>query len=190
MRFRQVLIYFKYTKMNNIMQDHLTNLRVISKVQEGQSLDTTKKLSVYEPSFWNWIMRKWGSDGKVETVRFLRDFYRTLDQSTEQLINDICKANDAGKNKYLENAINLARQIRSSLNGINNLTKTYKKFPDVVADLESITQDVAIITYKQLIAVIPKDKLCNLNSSITINGTVVYEGIDDGKFIPADEDEL
>lgn len=176
--------------MNNIMQDHLTNLRVIGKIQEGQSLDTTKKLSVYEPTWWNWVFRKWGSDGKVEVVRFLREFYRTLDQSTEQLINDYNKAHDESKKgKYLENAINLAYQIRNSLAGVNNLTKTYKKFPDVVADLESITQDVAIITYKQLLAIIPKEKAKSLQNTININGMVVYEGIDfsESGNLPIDE---
>lgn len=162
--------------MNNIMQDHLKNLRVISKLQEGQSLDTNKKLAIYEPTWFNWILRKISYDNKYEVIRFLRDFYRTLEQSTEQLICDLTYVKDKiKKNKLMENVINLTKQLKLSFVGLDNLMKTYKKYPEIVADLESITQDIAILTYKQLLDCIPENKIDNLTETITINGQVIFE---------------
>ena len=62
--------------MNNIIHDHLNKLRLISKLRQGQSLDTNGQLSVYEFSYMNWLWRKWHNSNKEEVVRYLQEFYK------------------------------------------------------------------------------------------------------------------
>jgi len=158
--------------MNNIIHEYLNKLRIISKIKAGQRLDTTNGLSVYEEGWYNWLLRKYYHDNKDEGVRYLQDLYKAIDQSVEQLINDIYTiADENKKNKKIHVAINLAEKIRSSIIGIENLAKTYHYYPKIVATLEGIVQDFAVPTYLQLLDYIPKHKLTkDLIGDIQFNG--------------------
>lgn len=166
--------------MNDIMHDHLNKLRIISKIREGQSLNTRNgQFSVYEPSIANWIWRKLAGDDKDEVVRCLQDFYRSLDQTVEQLIGEIKgeTQDTARKNRLAYVAINLAEKIRSSIKGIECLSKTYTSYTKTTSTLEGIVQDFAIVTYKQLLDVIPVDKMTKvLRERVTYNDIILYDG--------------
>lgn len=166
--------------MNNTIHDHLNKLRLISKLKEGQSLDTTNDLSVYEFTYLNWFWRKWRGDNKEEVTRFLQEFYRSVDQSTEQLINEIknCKE-EQKKNKYIKVSINLAEKLKDSIHGLEILSKTYNNYPKTIAIIEGIIQDFAISTYSQLLEIIPQNKYGReLSSNVTYHGNIIYMGIE------------
>ena len=167
--------------MHNIMHDQLNKLRLISKLQEGQSLDTTNGLTVYEFGIWNWAWRKWNRDNKDEVTRYLQEFYRSVDQSVEQLVSDIrCSKDETKRKKFINIAENLAEKIKASITGIEKLSKTYSQYPKTTSTLEGIVQDFAIVTYKQLMEVIPVENLSKiLKENILYNGILLYVGVND-----------
>lgn len=161
--------------MNNVMQEQLTTLRIISKIQETESLTTDGKIEIYKPTYWNWFWRKVARDNKDKVVKFLSDFYKTLDQTVDQLIQEVKRNADNG-NKQIDIAINVAKQIKSSFVGLNNLIKTYRYYPEAISALEGIVNDIAITTYKQLLNCLPNDKIPKeLFEIITINGIIIYQ---------------
>lgn len=169
--------------MNNILHEQLNKLRIISKVRAGQRLDTTNDLTVYEESLLNWLLRKYYHDNKDEGVRYLQDLYRSIQQTVEHLISDISTTQDSIKKfNKIQVAINLAEKIKSSITGIENLSKTYSSYPKTTAMLEGIIQDYAISIYVQLLEIIPKNKYTKaLNESVSFLGTILYQNNDINK---------
>lgn len=163
--------------MNDGMHDLLNKLRVIGKVQKGQKLDVANGvLNVYVDGWFNWIGRKWNRDSKDEGIRFLRDLYKSLQQSIDPIIRESQNnQNDAKKSMSIYVLINTATELKASIKGIENLSKTYVVYPTTVAALEGILRDYVIVTYSALIDAIPEQKLTNeLRESIMYNNTIVY----------------
>jgi len=167
------------------MHEYLNKLRIISKIRPGQRLYTINNdLTVYEESIIQWIYRKWYRDSKDETTRILQDLYKSIDQEVEQLTfnlkvgffensSDTKKSDIVSKKKQL--IITLAEKIKSSIVGIENLSKTYEQYPKTTAILEGIVQDFAIVIYKHLLEYIPVSELGKyLKGNISYNGTIIY----------------
>jgi hypothetical protein len=167
--------------MNINLHEQLNKLRIIGKLREGQSLYTKENITVYEFSYLNWAWRKWYNDNKEEVVRYLQEFYRSVDQSVEMLILDIQRTQDTTKqNKLIHVAINLAEKIKLSILGVENLSKTYAGFPKITAMLEGIIQDFAAVTYKQLLEIIPNNMLTrDISSNLTYHNNILYKGLED-----------
>jgi hypothetical protein len=166
--------------MNNIIHDYLNKLRLISKLKEGQSLYVKDTVNIYEFNYINWLWRKFYNDNKNEVVRYLQELYKSIDQSIEMLINEINTHNKETfkKKSDITIAIILAEKIKSSINGIENLSKTYIHFPQTVAMLEGIIQDYAISSYKQLMEIIPEElKTKNLSGNVIYNDIILYQEI-------------
>jgi len=163
--------------MYGITYEHLNNLRIISKIRPGQRLDTTNGLTIYEDGIINWLFRKYYRDTKDETVYILQNLYKSIDQCSEQLISDIINIKDKNKLfKKITIAINLAENLKTSISGIENLSKTYSQYPKTVSVLEGIIYDIAIITYTQLIDNIPMDKLTKtLKENVLYNSNIIYD---------------
>lgn len=178
------------SSVNNIMHEHINKLRIISKIRPGQKLDTTSGITVYEESIFNWLYRKYYRDSKDEAVRILQEIYKSIDRSTEQLLLDFKNVKDKNKLfKLITIIINLAENIKSSITGIENLSKTYVQYPKTVATLEGIIQDFAIVSYTQLLESIPEEKLTkNLRENINYMGVVLYLGKNSILFIENKED--
>jgi hypothetical protein len=177
--------------MNDVMHDLLNKLRVISKIKEGQKLDTANGLNVYTEGWVNWLLRKWNRDNKDEGIRYLRELYKALQQSVETVINErsIQLANQK-KSMATYVLINAASELKASVKGLDNMCKTYANFPTTVAALDGILKDYVIVTYSSLMEAIPEDKLTkDLRESITYGGVVVYNG-KDGMHIPNVSAEL
>ncbi len=156
--------------MNNVIHDYLNKLRLISKLKEGQSLCVKDHVSIYEFNYVNWFWRKLYNDNKNEVARFLQEFYKSIDQSVELLVSDL-----KNKPKNISVIINLAEKIKLSIHGIENLSKTYNNYPQIVAILEGIIQDYAISSYKQLLENIPVNcRTKYLNDDVMYNETVLY----------------
>lgn len=170
--------------INDVMHDLLNKLRVISKIKEGQKLDTANGLNVYTEGWVNWLLRKWNRDNKDEGIRNLRDLYKALQQSVETVINE------SKKSMATYVLINAASELKASVKGLDNMCKTYANFPTTVAALDGILKDYVIVTYSSLMEAIPEDKLTkDLRESITYGGVVVYNG-KDGMHIPNVSAEL
>ena len=159
--------------MNDIMHDLLIKVRIIGKLREGQKLDTSNGLYVYNDGWINWIVRKWNRDNKDEGIRYLRDLYKSLDQSVSMLISETKNTKDEAKksrNTYV--MINIVRDLKESIKGLNNLSKTYSAYPSTTSALEGILRDYVIVIYNSLLENIPKEKLPDKLSEV-----IVYEGI-------------
>ncbi len=171
--------------MNDVMHDLLNKLRVISKIKEGQKLDTSNGLNVYTDGWINWALRKWNRDNKDEGIRFLRDLYKALQQSVETVINESKHSQSESKKSMATYVlINAASELKASVRGLDSLCKTYANYPTTVAALDGVLKDYVIVTYSSLMEAIPKDKLTKeLRESITYGGAVVYNG-EDGIHIP------
>jgi hypothetical protein len=165
--------------MNDILHGQLNQLRIISKVRAGQRLDTTNNLTVYEDSILNWVIRKYYHDSKDEAVRLLQDLYRTINQSVTQLIADILTTrDDQCRLRKMQVALTLASLINTSIKGVENLSNTYSTFTRTTSILHGIVQDFAIVTYTQLLNVIPDNIYTkDLNDSVLYNGHVIYIGV-------------
>lgn len=171
--------------MNDVMHDLLNKLRVISKIREGQKLDTSHGLNVYNEGWINWVLRKWNRDNKDEGIRYLRDLYKALQQSVETIINESKhSSSDSKKSMAIYVLINAASELKASVRGLDSMCKTYTGFPTTIASLDGVLKDYVIVTYSSLMEAIPKDKLTQeLRESITYCNKVVYKG-EDGMHIP------
>jgi hypothetical protein len=166
--------------MNDTMHVLLNKLRVIGKIKENQKLDTSNGINVYVDGWINWFFRKWNRDNKDEGIRNLRDLYKAFQQSVETVINESKHSNtESKKSMAIYVLINAATELKNSVRGLENLTKTYAAYPTTTAEIDGILKDYVIVTYSSLMDSIPKDKLTkDLRESITFCGVVVYNGID------------
>ena len=166
--------------MNNILHDYLNKLRIISTIRPGQRLDTTSGLNIYEPTIISWILRKWYHDNKDEGIRYLQDLYKGIDQTVEPLSRDISTILDAQRrNRIMHVIINMAENIHLSITGLENLSKTYTAYPQIIASIRGIVQDFAIETYFYLLnSIIPKEDYTHLlKQNIMYEGKIIYKGI-------------
>jgi hypothetical protein len=167
--------------MNNSLHEYLNKLRIIAKVKVGQRLNTVGEITIHEEGYFSWFVRKFYRDGKNETTRFLQDLFRSLTQSADQLQREIntCiinKENDKLSKCYYH-AVQLAETIKHSVEGINNLAKTYRDYPKTAAELEGIIHDYAVVIYSDLLKAIPANQLSkDLKDSILYDGIVIYQG--------------
>ena len=164
--------------MSDVMHDLLNKLRIISKIKEGQKLDTANGLNVYTEGWVNWFMRKWHRDNKDEGIRYLLGAYKAFQQSIEVIMNDLKHSTqESKKSMTVYILINAASELKASIRGLDNLCKTYAGFPTTVAAIDGIIKDYVIVTYSSLLEVIPEDKLTkDLHESITYGGVIVYKG--------------
>lgn len=182
--------------INDVMHDLLNKVRIIGKIREGQKLDTSRNLSVYTDSILSWIMRKYNRDSKDETIRYLRDLYKSLQQNVEFIITEVqnshfdscqnqAKLSVQKNNQSSPNPshaiyilINVATELKTSIKGLDNLSKTYSTYPTTIASIEGIIRDYVLVTYTSVLNVIPKDKLTDdLRESIMYNGVIIYTAL-------------
>lgn len=170
------------TTMNDVMHELLNKLRIISKIREGQKLDTSNGLYIYTDSWFNLMLRKWYRDSKDEGVRYLRDLYKSFGQSVETVINESRTAkNETRKSQAIYVLINAATELRASIKGLDALSRTYTGFPTTVAALEGILRDYVIVTYSLLIEAIPSNRIPReFKESIMYAGQIIVKGQDPG----------
>ena len=164
--------------MNDVMHDLLNKIRIISKIREGQKLDTNNGLNVYTEGWFNWIARKWNRDTKDEGVRYLRDLYKSVQQTVENVINET-KQPAPKQTMAVYVLVNTATELKASVRGLDNLCKTYAHYPTTVAAIDGILKDYVIVTYSSIIDAIPDEKLTKeLRESVSYSGNIIYKGVD------------
>jgi len=160
--------------MNGIIHNHLNGLRIISKIRVGQKINTINGLSVYKEGFMSWVNRIWFKDSKIETLRVLTELYTVIYKNVDDIIkNDNLTKSDLNTRNYL--LIKLAEQLRSSVTGIENLSKTYINYQTTTAGLEGIVHDYLIITYQTIIENIIIDESPELKKNIVYNNDVIFK---------------
>ena len=176
--------------ISDVMHDLLNKLRIISQVKEGQKLNTMYGLDVYNEGWFNWLARVWNRDSKDECIRYIRDLYKSLQQSIETVINEYSNnQSKVRKTMALGVLVNAATELKSSVRGLDNLRKTYTNYPGTVAQLHGIMRDYVIVAYSTLMDIIPIEKLSDeLRESITFDGKILYVGRG-GLHVPAELDE-
>lgn len=147
--------------METMNHSYLSKLRIISKIPEHGKLDTTHNdINIYYASTFNWVCRKIQGDSKHNAVKYLTILYREINTFSDQLMCNIANEQDVvKKHKKLTMLASLTEKIKESLNGIRNLTGTYKDYLKVVSLLECLEQDIIIPQYKILKDFLP-DKYC------------------------------
>ena len=162
--------------INDTTHELLTKLRIISKLKEGQKLDTTNDLIVYNDGFLNWLLRKWNCENKKETIKYLRDLYKSFHQIIEPYLNDINTVPDSKKKNMYNRICCIASVLKDSVHGLDNLSKTYSKFPETTAAIEGIIKDYIIMTFSSIIEILPvniiTEELC---IPITYNGAIIFD---------------
>jgi hypothetical protein len=156
------------------MHGLLNRLRIISKLREGQKIDTTNNgINIYTDGWYNWAIRKFYRDNKDEGTRFLLDTYRSFGQSIQTVIDEY---KNLGKPNTIHVLINAATELRNSINGLDNLSKTYANYPKTIAEIEGIIRDYIIVTYNTLLDAIPEERIPNmLHNDIMYGGIVMYK---------------
>ena len=146
--------------MSNITQRYFTKLRIISKIPiNGQLCTANNELNIYIPNIYNWLWRKWNSDGKQQTTKNLIEFYEEINKLIDQIITRINTVNTYNeKIKHVEILVSLVNKMIESLDGIRNLKETYKNFYKTTSELECIEFDIIIPKIKIV------EKFLNSNS--------------------------
>jgi hypothetical protein len=144
--------------MEIIAHQYLTKLRIIAKIPENGQLDLTNNdLNIYNPTIINWFYRKLQGDGKLNTVAYLRTFYREINSFTTELMKSIeVEHNTIVKSHKTILLTSLAEKIKESTIGVENLVKTYRHYHKIISTLESIQQDIIENQLKNIIMFIPK----------------------------------
>lgn len=161
--------------ISDILHDMLNKLRIISKIKEGQKIDTSDGLNVYNDGIINWLFRKYTRNNKDENVKYLSDLYKQLQQTIETNLNELSNSGDTKKIKLLRILTTSALELRSSIKGLENLSKTYYNYPSTLASLEGILKDYIVVIYSSMLEAIPEDIIPNeLLAPIIYNGYTVY----------------
>jgi hypothetical protein len=144
-------------QMELIAHQYLTKLRIIAKIPENGQLDLTNNdLNIYYSTLINWVCRKLHGDGKLNTVSYLRTFYREINGFTTELMKSIeVEQNTVIKSRKTILIASLAEKIKESTIGVENLVKTYQHYPKIISTLESIQQDIIENQLKNIIMFIP-----------------------------------
>lgn len=145
-------------QMEIIAHQYLTKLRIISKIPENGQLDLTNNdLNIYNPTILNWVYRKLQGDGKLNTVTYLRSFYREVNGFTTDLMKSIdVEQNELNKSRKIILLTSLAEKIKESTIGVDNLVKTYRHYHKIISTLESIQQDIIENQLKNIIMFVPE----------------------------------
>ena len=112
--------------INNLLLD----LEIIKQIKENDKLCVTTlpgevKLHVHNPSMFSGVSRWYNGYNREDTIKYLVDLTENIEKSCEMLIN--------GNHSELAETLN--NTIKSSIEGISNLKKTYINDSIVVAKL-------------------------------------------------------
>lgn len=145
--------------MKPTTRDNLEHLRTISLLKTGEKLETYNSLRIYQASWYNMISRWWTKDGKDETINYLKSLYEKVDDEVSLFLKS---TDDKNITPNIQILINYTEVVRKSIDGLYNLSITYKNYPHIVAQISGIVNDMAMLTYCRLMESIPAEMLTPL----------------------------
>ena len=120
----------------------LLNLKIISKLEENDKLITNQDiLKIDKPVLFQGVKRWYSKEGRETTMAKLNDIYNESFKITDNILAD--EKNDQKENSNLEDSNSQIFQkfiveFTNSLNGIDNLKKTYKDDIPMKSQLDMI----------------------------------------------------
>ncbi len=140
------------------LHDHIDKLRIISKIKSGDKLNTVNDFSIHKPILGSSIIRTIYQEGKQKTITYINDLFISNGQFIIRLLEDIKNEHEINKlNQLYDIVVQFANEIRQSISGISELSKTYNYSQETTAKLEGIINDFAIPSYKELLSILPKE---------------------------------
>jgi hypothetical protein len=128
---------------NEIIDTNILNLKIISKIEENDKIITTDKLlKIDKPTIFQGVNRWFGNENRDNTLEKLNQIYGDSFDITENLLKN---EKDLQENiKGLEDSNSQIFQkfiieFTNSLQGIDNLKKTYKNDTVVLSQLDMIS---------------------------------------------------
>jgi hypothetical protein len=176
--------------MNNILHQHLNQLRVIALFREGDKarIESGSLTVDPRPNYGiAWLRRQWWTPWgmlysppcKDETVRYLQQFYISICQLAEQILAELDadkRADERRRSRLIDAAQSLEKHLRESVDGLRALAKTYEEFPKQHSELTGIINDYAEPAIRMLNGVLPRQapKLSTSASSILLQAPAAH----------------
>jgi hypothetical protein len=153
--------------MDQHLHATLTKFRIIASIDVGQKLDTkSNELTIQHIDFWSSFYRRISSDSRECTISYLEDLILKFDKPADNLV----------KQNVYPQIIDSIEAIQGLINGIGNLTKTYKNDKTTGKRLGSIVKDYVLPIYKKLIYHIPLEFITDkLATKLMFMGDVIFE---------------
>lgn len=131
---------------NESIDNNILNLKIISKIEENDKLITSNNLlKIDRPTLLQGMHRWIGNESRSNAIERLSEIYDEGFKITDDLLskekslkenqNELCDTNSQVFQKYIV-------EFTNSLNGIDNLKKTYKNDVLILSQLEMIINKV------------------------------------------------
>ena len=131
--------------MDKAVHNTLCKLKVLSKIIPGQNLiinENNFKIVDCQKSNWERFLKWWLGEDRHATTNKLQNFYVELKELISCLINDNeypALRQGAGINKI--NLERLQKELQNSVNGLDNMIKTYELDKTMTSELETLKEN-------------------------------------------------
>lgn len=122
---------------SNDYKDTITKLKFIGKIQSGEKINTKHYIAIVNNDWWTSVLRTfYNFESRGNTINFINDTIKTAISLIEQVQNQT----------EIDQAIlaNIYKDLALSIEGIENLKKTYINDKIVVASLETLIENIEI----------------------------------------------
>ena len=122
---------------SNDYKDTITKLKFIGKIQSGEKINTKHYMAIVNNDWWTSVLRTfYNFESRGNTINFINDTIKTAISLIEQVQNQT----------EIDQAIlaNIYKDLALSIEGIENLKKTYINDKIVVASLETLIENIEI----------------------------------------------
>lgn len=122
---------------SNDYKDTITKLKFIGKIQSGEKINTKHYMAIVNNDWWTSILRTfYNFESRGNTINFINDTIKTAISLIEQVQSQ----------SEIDQAIlsNIYKDLALSIEGIENLKKTYMNDKIVVASLETLIENIEI----------------------------------------------
>lgn len=132
---------------SSIYKETITRLKFISKIQEGEKINTKHYLAIVNNDWLNSVLRTfYNFESRNHTVQFVNDTINTAFQLLDQMKVSL-KIEDKINIDEMNIMTNMFKDLTNSIVGIHNLKKTYKTDKIIVCQLETIIENIELFLH-------------------------------------------
>lgn len=128
---------------NTDIDNNLLNLKIISKIEEKDKLITNENLlKIDRPNIFQGVHRWIGNENRENTLQKLNSIYEDCFKITDNILNQEKNVEKESNQLDYSNSQIFQKfiiEFTNSLNGIDNLKKTYKNDTLVLSQLDMIS---------------------------------------------------
>ena len=115
------------------------NLNVLSKINPGDKLEqTTKSLLNIDTSYFPFVSRWWKGAGRMDTLAFINQVLTRAFEMNEEWAGDKCASHSLFR---------LTADLKTALNGLNNLKQTYHDDKLVQSEIDVMMENIRTRLY-------------------------------------------